>query len=283
MSKIAGIASSTSKAEYCVKLDLIINNVKVAVPVIIVKNINLPCCIILGIEFCKENEVCLDFGNNVMHVKNLNVNFQKSTRHDFTCAFIGNLFPLEETNNHFNIKFNVSPDSLMYMQNNNFAIKQLRSKIVNNIDVNEWNNKLSQFKRYRNDLRIENDLLVKLTDGVSVPVVSFPFLVELVFQVHNNLSHVGTHKLIYTIKKLIWHPSIIKVVSEICRCCIYCQKNKINVQYNNPPVLKVNAEQPFNLLCIDLLQFPRSPKGHVAVLVAVDHFSKWLVVTPVKK
>ena len=33
-------------------------------------------------------------------------------------------------------------------------------------------------------------------------------------------------------------------------------------------------------MALDLLQFPKSRRGNVAALVAVDHYSKWVTVIP---
>jgi hypothetical protein len=46
--------------------------------------------------------------------------------------------------------------------------------------------------------------------------------------------------------------------------------------------LKISADGPFDLVAMDLLQFEASSKGHVALLVAVDHFSKFLTAIPLK-
>lgn len=49
-----------------------------------------------------------------------------------------------------------------------------------------------------------------------------------------------------------------------------------------PPILKIQSEHPFQLVAADLLQLPRSAEGCVGCLVIVVHYSKWLVVVPIR-
>ena len=78
------------------------------------------------------------------------------------------------------------------------------------------------------NLTFENDILIKTGEDYNAVVVSYSFLVEIVNKVHNKLAHIGRKKLVEVIKRHFWHPALETVAKELCRCCHYCQTNKVN-------------------------------------------------------
>ena len=54
----------------------------------------------------------------------------------------------------------------------------------------------------------------------------------------------------------------------------------MSAQNITPPTIKISSNYPFHLLALDLIQFPTTTGGNVAALMAVDHFSKFLVSVP---
>ena len=205
-----------------------------------------------------------------------------------TCNAIGSLEIETEQNNEIlhsqeKVKFLISRDRLRTMQSSNFAISSLKRKITNNIKPTAWKSKtLDQFKNSFNNLKMVDGLIVKNLDDATPVVVSFPFLVEILFMVHNEMSHAGRHKILNVLRKEFWHPAIDKISREICASCKFCQLNKTNLQQIPPPILKVDAGYPFNLIAIDLIQFPKSTSGNNVALVVVDHYTKWLSAVPLK-
>ena len=88
--------------------------------------------------------------------------------------------------------------------------------------------------------------------------------------------------MLHVLRGHFWNPSLHKISREICRGCEYCQLNKVNLQQVVPPALKLEAPFPFYVVAIDLMKFPRSHRGNVAVLVVIDHCSKWMTAVPLK-
>ena len=125
-------------------------------------------------------------------------------------------------------------------------------------------------------------MLVRRLNNISAIVVSFPFTVEIIHKVHVQLAHIGRHKLLHVLKGQFWHPSMDKVSREICRSCNYCQLNKVNLQQVVPPTLRIESPFPFYIVAMDLMALPKSRKGNVAVLVVIDHFSKWMSAVALK-
>lgn len=245
-------------------------------------NIN-PCCIIIGSNFIKEYNVKLDYGRLKMIWPNndyVNLSANNSTK----ILLFTNITDDSQSNdeNSSKYKFVIDDEEIMKMQDN-YAICELRKHVAENIPKSWWNSPdINQFKRYSTTLEIVNGMLVKKKDDLYTVVVSFPFLVEILYQVHNKIAHIGRHKLLDIVKRSFWHPAMDKVARQICRSCTYCQKNKTNVQHEAPPIIKMDARFPFNIVAIDLMLLPKTKSGNMAVLVTIDHYSKWLSAVPLK-
>ena len=57
---------------------------------------------------------------------------------------------------------------------------------------------------------------------------------------------------------------------------------KVSGQIVKPPTLKIETTYPFEMVAVDLIQLPRTRLGNVGCVVVVDHFSKWLCVSPIR-
>lgn len=112
---------------------------------------------------------------------------------------------------------------------------------------------LQQFKKSFKDLTIDKGIVRRRLDDCEPIVISFPFLVEVLFKIHNQLNHVGRHRLLAAVRSHFWHRALDKVARDLCASCAYCQKNKTNTQQEFPPILKVDPKFPFNVVAIDLL------------------------------
>uniref|UniRef100_A0A6A7FN12 RNA-directed DNA polymerase n=1 Tax=Hirondellea gigas TaxID=1518452 RepID=A0A6A7FN12_9CRUS len=302
-SRLSGVGNFQTKVLGLVKLKLKLINTDTEeeFPFAIVEESLIPCCCVLGINFIKANKIILDFNEQIILIKQngknikypinlMNINNPISHRmniYDFIGLIEINSNISSDENNmeqtKLTPKFIISQEELTTMQCTNYALKQLRHKIINTINPNLWKqNVLNQFKKHYNKLNIINGILIKEEQSSSPVVISFPFLVEVISKVHKQLAHIGRHKLIDCIKKHFWHPAIDKVSRDICASCQYCQMYKNRNQPFAPPILKIKTSHPFDLMAVDLLQFPKSSKGNIAALVTIDHFSKWLAVVPLR-
>lgn len=64
-----------------------------------------------------------------------------------------------------------------------------------------------------------------------------------------------------------------------------CKTSKARTNVLRPPMGKmVDTQRPFQRLYMDLIgPFPRSKKGHIGILIILDHFSKFTFLKPLKK
>ena len=265
-------------------------------PFAVVKKGAIPCCLVLGANFLVENSLELDFGKNLLafNVDNncerymINNAFVKTLSNykldvmvyfGLTVKSIDNI----EDDSVNNFKYIITSEKLKAMQAGDFAIKMLFSNVKRKVNPRLWKHKaINQFKRESSRLNIVDGLLRKGNTFNSPIVTSFPFLVEILAKTHCQLEHIGREKLLYSVAKFFWHPALRRVSSDLCRSCSQCQLNKIGRQVHTRPVRKISAEYPFQLMCMDILEFPRTSRGNVAFLVCIDHFSKWLNAIPIR-
>ena len=57
---------------------------------------------------------------------------------------------------------------------------------------------------------------------------------------------------------------------------------KVHRHHIKPPTLKIQTNYPFELLAINVMSLPKTSRGNVAVVVSIDHCSKWLNVVPIR-
>ena len=256
---------------------------------VIVKGSGLPCCILLGLNFLLENQLLLNFDKGIItggvnDTVTAEINLSQLINREifvYSCSSFEDKSGISEEGeierNKVNCRWKISMEEIINMQKHDHAINLLREKVKVSSYSREWNEpSLKQFKRHENALKINDGVLFRHRDGITTIVVSFCFLVELVWKIHCQLAHIGRHKLLSMISKKFWHPALDKVARELCASCRYCQLSKTNLQQRTPPMIRVDSKFPFNMVAVDLIQFPKSSSGNVVALVAVDHYSKWL-------
>ena len=142
---------------------------------------------------------------------------------------------------------------------------------------------LAPFRRRRASLVLEdNSLFFQDQAGMLRYVVSGFTLISVALQFHLDYAHIGRNKLIKMLNDHLWHPSIKKVAADITRACIDCQRAKATNTLAAPPVFKISTSCPFELVAADLISLPLASGGHRYALVVVDHFSKWVIIRPLR-
>ena len=299
-----GIDKSKTKVLCYAEVNLEINGCSTRrQPFAVIDDDSIPCCFLLGANFLVINNLEIDFSRDLL-VFNQRLTVE---RYLISCAFlnqkefyrfgidaymglsvISNDYCESDTDDEGSSellipKYVIPHDQLKKMQQGNYALKKLRTKLLNKVPTKHWNcPSIKQFKRSYKDLRLLNGLIVKGLGVNSSVVVSFPFLVELVSKTHTKLCHIGRQKLFDSIKSQFWHPGLERICGDFCRSCIQCQLCKTSKTEETPPVIKIKATRPFELVSVDLLMFERSRRGNIVLLVLVDHFSKWLAAVPIR-
>ena len=235
---------------------------------------------------------CCIFGADLMEAHNFQLNFSEhkliipmgivhiptfkepiTTLGGHTCALRQSLIT-DQSNSHMIMP--LDRNELLELQKHN-QLSQLRKMIQTPIQT--WSPSIKRYQRYRNAIKIVDDVMLYERGNVLVPVIPFNFLVEVCLLFHHRRAHPGRQKLIDDVMQHLWHPSIAAVASDVTRTCDTCQRVKV-AGVLQPPTTKIQTSSPFELLTIDLLALPTTKKRNSCCLVAVDHYSKWLSVVP---
>ena len=78
------------------------------------------------------------------------------------------------------------------------------------------------------------------------------------------------------------NPWLRKIVNDMATTWEECQKGKILRMYAQLPILKLEVNEPFELMAIDCVSFQVAAIGHVGMIVMFDHKSKFVYGAPVK-
>ena len=162
-------------------------------------------------------------------------------------------------------------------------LKELAKHLRSGASVSRLPDSLRAFKKHMGRLKLEKDLIVFAHPAHgSVPVVARDWLAELAFKAHGDMAHIGRDKLCDLFKQRLFSPGLISVITDIVKTCHRCQLYKTSALVCSPPVQKIESESPFELVAVDIVMFPRSGRGHVGCLVAVDHCSKWAIAVSIR-
>ena len=282
------------------KLDMLGMQTNEVVPFAVIKNNDKPWCSILGANFLKLNKMIVDFEQQMMYCESnegdeLIYPMQLYSRsYTKNINFFGNLYLEDDSNTvsdsecnewkNKKIKIKYTIDEKFYdIQINDHALNALKLKITDNIDKKKWKEPfLNQFKRYSSQLIIKEDILWRQqTKYVSI-VLPFPMIVDIAYKTHTKLGHIGRHKLLDIILKNFWHPSLENICRDICSSCYHCQFYKVHKRETKPPMLKIETSYPFQMVAMDCMSLQTTNQRNVALLVAIDHYSKWMNAVPIK-
>ena len=261
----------------------------------------MPYCLLLGIDFLKSYNLSID--SNKMNVKHdqvvlssINCGTEESgnlymvslgepfeTSHSIMAEAVdeGLRFVIQGNSNTVTgLSFLTDCSVVDRLQFGNSQLKLVHRTVKTEVPKHKWAKKISKFKRYYSELSVIDNVLVY--GNRRVVVVPFAVALELAITIHFHFSHIGRDKLISLIKDLFWHPSLTKIIHDLCSSCHVCQTMKSFVPHVQPPTLKIKTSYPFELVAIDLMSMQRSSGGYVACLMVVDHFSKFVAVVPIK-
>ena len=180
------------------------------------------------------------------------------------------------------VKYIINDNNYLQIQDHDHAIKMIKDKLNTGITYKKWTeNPIKQYKRYHKSMKIKSGILFKVDQEQNSIVLPFKMIVEVVYKTHTQLGHIGRYKLQAIILKQFWHPALNKITRDVCRSCIHCQRHKVSRQYVEPPMYKIQTAYPFELLAMDLLMLPEAKTRTKTVVVAIDHFSKWVSIIPI--
>jgi len=102
---------------------------------------------------------------------------------------------------------------------------------------------------------------------------------HLLYAYHEGSGHLHFNKLYFALRQRAWWPGMRNDCEDHARSCPICQARGTaqDRQLSRQPILNNPVAQvPFEVVSIDVLSMAKSKSGMAYILVAVDHFTKWV-------
>ena len=98
-------------------------------------------------------------------------------------------------------------------------------------------------------------------------------------QLHSGMleGHLGVDKTVAKIRERFYWPGMYHDVEQWVSTCHSCATRKTAPQRNRGPLQTIKVGYPLQLVAVDILgPLPESSTGNSYILVAADHFTKWM-------
>lgn len=160
-------------------------------------------------------------------------------------------------------------------------------KIINLITLNDIitdQEKNENIKKYKNILMYKNNIYYKRIKKQNKILLSEEFSVKFIKLIHENMCHIGMKQMQMKIGKLYTAKNLTKNITNICKQCEICIKNKTRIQTKYGLMSYLGpATKPFEIVSIDTIGGfggSRSTKRYLHLLV--DHFTRYAYIVTSK-
>ncbi|GBM32633.1 Pro-Pol polyprotein [Araneus ventricosus] len=128
---------------------------------------------------------------------------------------------------------------------------------------------------------MDTELFCDISTGRCRPFAPKEFR-QRIFETLHNLSHPGVKATVKLVGDHFLWPGYKKQVAEWTRCCVPCQRGKIQRHTVSPLGTYPVPRHRFDHVHIDLVGPPPPSRGYTYALMCVDRFSRWPEVIPLK-
>ena len=121
-----------------------------------------------------------------------------------------------------------------------------------------------------------------LEERILVPWLPAEIASALLEEAHCALSHVGETKMHHFAQTHFYANNMKEEVSKVVGRCMECKISKASCGTNKAQSKEVTTKRPYELVAVDLAEFPRSSRGNKFLFLAIDHFSKRAMAKPIR-
>lgn len=199
---------------------------------------------------------------------------------------------------------NIVPDALSRVYEGEDFLNAIELETLPAIDLDSDAFKSDEYSKLKEEIQNSNLPDFKLVDGYIYKrtefssgeidesnlwklMVPIELRQDVIYSAHNTptSAHSGIAKTIERIRRYFYWPRLATDVKEYILNCKLCKTSKTQTNVLRPPLGHMpDTERPFQRLYVDLIgPFPRSKKGHIGLLIVLDHFSKFTFLKPLKK
>lgn len=153
-------------------------------------------------------------------------------------------------------------------------------KVVNFNNVNDiLEDQKIAFQNFSSELNVinkDNILFTKCKDKNKI-IISDEFAKELIKKTHLKFGHIGSKQIELTILPFFYNVNLVRLISEFCKICPVCIKNKSCVPSKYGHLSHLGpAKESFEIMSLDTIggfSGNNSKKRHIHLLV--NHFSRY--------
>lgn len=185
-------------------------------------------------------------------------------------------------------------DSISAVELETLPAIDLNSDVFNGKEYSDWRNVVT--KTEFPDFKVVDQHIFKRTTFSSDTcddsnswklVVPRELRKDVMYAAHDvpNAAHGGIAKTVERVRRNFYWPRLVTDVKEYVQHCELCKTSKAPTTILRPPMGQMaTSERPFQRLYLDLIgPFPRTKKGHIGILIVLDHFSKFTFLKPLRK
>uniref|UniRef100_A0A914HU08 RNA-directed DNA polymerase n=1 Tax=Globodera rostochiensis TaxID=31243 RepID=A0A914HU08_GLORO len=94
-------------------------------------------------------------------------------------------------------------------------------------------------------------------------------------------GHMSSKKIYLQLTEQYFWPNMLKDCVKLHESCRICAHTK-DARANEPPLKVAQTSEPFEMLCIDILDIGPSQSDFKYICVMVDHFTKYMIAEPIR-
>lgn len=106
-----------------------------------------------------------------------------------------------------------------------------------------------------------------------------------ILEAEHGVAHFGYYKTMRKVREKYYWPGMCEEIKRFCRGCQTCKTSKYPNTARVPQIGRPKiATMPWQVVSVDYMgPFPRSKKGNTMILVVTDHFSKFVIIQPMRE
>ena len=131
--------------------------------------------------------------------------------------------------------------------------------------------------------QIDGLVVKKLPGGnAHVPYIPLSLRQELLGFAHgaNGIGHYSARYLQETLSNVCWWPTMQMDAEDFVKNCVGCALAGSQPRAQPPSLGMPVPEMPFDLVGLDLLKLPKSPRGNQYLCVFTDYLTRWVEAVP---